>query len=133
MLTTKDMGVSGANTAGKSPSLGSIVARQLGPRDRGMPAYASVPVASSIGLSPGYFAGNMIGAQYDPFQTGGGQHSHAQTYAERREAQILIATYTIPRLRFSEFQLSWPMIELMCSWQASRSRYYSALGMAGCW
>ncbi len=71
MLTAKDMGVSGGNTAGKFPSLGSIVARQLGPRDRCMPAYASVPVASSIGLSPGYFAGNMIGAQYDPFQTGG--------------------------------------------------------------
>ena len=71
MLTTKEMGVSGANTAGKFPSIGSIVTQQLGPREVGMPAYASIPVASSIGLRPGYFGGNWIGAQYDPFETGG--------------------------------------------------------------
>lgn len=71
MLTSKDMGVSGANNAGKFPSLGSIVARERGPRRRDMPAYISVPVASSIGLSPGYFAGNWMGVEYDPFQTGG--------------------------------------------------------------
>jgi len=71
MLTTKDMGVSGANNVGKFPSLGSVVARERGPRRRDMPAYISVPVASSIGLSPGYFAGNWMGVEYDPFQTGG--------------------------------------------------------------
>lgn len=71
MLTTKEMGVSGANNEGKFPSIGSIVAKQLGPKQRGMPAYASVPSASSIGLSPGYFGGNWLGNQYDPFQTGG--------------------------------------------------------------
>jgi len=71
MLTSKDMGVSGASNAGKFPSLGSIVARERGPRRRDMPAYISVPVASSIGLSPGYFAGNWMGVEYDPFQTGG--------------------------------------------------------------
>ncbi|MBX3414893.1 MAG: DUF1501 domain-containing protein [Pirellulales bacterium] len=71
MLTTKDMGVSGANTSGKFPSLGSIVARERGPRRRDMPAYISVPLASSIGLSPGYFAGNWMGVEFDPFQTGG--------------------------------------------------------------
>lgn len=71
MLTAKNMGVSGANNKGKFPSLGSIAARTLGPRRRGMPAYISVPVASSIGLRPGYFGGNWLGAQYDPFQTGG--------------------------------------------------------------
>lgn len=71
MLTTKNMGVSGANNTGKFPSLGSIITQQLGARRRGMPAYVSVPVASSIGLRPGYFGGNWLGAQYDPFQTGG--------------------------------------------------------------
>src|SRR5690606_23317080 len=71
MLTGKSKNVSGANTAGKFPSIGSIVAKQRGPNQRGMPAYIAVPVASSIGLSPGYFAGNWLGAQYDPFQTGG--------------------------------------------------------------
>ena len=40
-----------------------------------MPAYAAVPVASSIGLNPGYFGGNWLGAQYDPFQTDGDPNS----------------------------------------------------------
>lgn len=71
MLTSKNMGVSGANNTGKFPSIGSIITRESGPRRRGMPAYISVPVASSVGLNPGYFGGNWIGAQFDPFQTGG--------------------------------------------------------------
>lgn len=71
MLTTKNMGVSGANNSGKFPSIGSIVTSQLGPRHRGMPSYISVPVASSIGLRPGYFGGNWLGGENDPFQTGG--------------------------------------------------------------
>jgi hypothetical protein len=71
MLTGKDLGVGGANTAGRFPSLGSIVARQRGPNRRGMPAYIAVPIAASIGLVPGYFGGNWLGAEYDPFQTGG--------------------------------------------------------------
>jgi len=71
MLTAKNMGVSGANNKGKFPSIGSIITRELGSRQRGMPSYVSVPVASSIGLRPGYFGGNWLGAQYDPFQTGG--------------------------------------------------------------
>lgn len=71
MLTSKDMGVSGANNTGKFPSLGSIIGQQRGPREVGMPAYVSVPVASSIGLRPGYFGANWLGVEYDPFQTGG--------------------------------------------------------------
>ncbi|MCA9213917.1 MAG: DUF1501 domain-containing protein [Planctomycetales bacterium] len=71
MLTTKDMGVSGANTTGRFPSIGSIVARQREHIDTEVPHYASVPVASSIGLRPGYFGGNWLGAQFDPFQTEG--------------------------------------------------------------
>jgi hypothetical protein len=68
MLTTKSLG---ANNDGTFPSIGSIVARERGPRRSGMPSYISVPVASSIGLRPGYFGGNWMGMQYDPFQTGG--------------------------------------------------------------
>ncbi|MFN0198284.1 MAG: DUF1501 domain-containing protein [Planctomycetaceae bacterium] len=71
MLTTKNMGVSGANAAGKFPSLGSLIAMKRGSRIEGMPPYIAVPSASSIGLSPGYFGGNYLGVQYDPFQTGG--------------------------------------------------------------
>jgi hypothetical protein len=71
MLTTKDMNVSGAQNAGKFPSLGSIVARERGARHPSMPSYVAVPYASSIGLVPGYFGGNFLGVQYDPFQPGG--------------------------------------------------------------
>jgi hypothetical protein len=71
MLTAKDMGVSGANTEGKFPSIGAIAARELGPRARGLPAYVAIPSAASIGLSPGYFSGHFLGAQHNPFSTGG--------------------------------------------------------------
>lgn len=75
MLTSKDMGVSGANNTGKFPSIGSVITREMGSRRPGMPSYISVPVASSIGLRPGYFGGNWLGVQYDPFQTGGDPNS----------------------------------------------------------
>ena len=71
MLTTKDMGVSGANNTGKFPGIGAVVHREAGARRRGMPGYVAVPHASSIGLTPGYFGGNFLGATHDPFQTGG--------------------------------------------------------------
>jgi hypothetical protein len=71
MLTGKDMGVSGANTPQKFPSIGAIAARELGARKVGMPAYPAVPHAASIGLNPGYFGAHFLGVQHDPFQTGG--------------------------------------------------------------
>ena len=71
MLTAKDMGVSGANNAGKLPGIGAIVDREVGARKRGMPAYVGAPHAASIGLVPGYFGGNFLGAQHNPFQPGG--------------------------------------------------------------
>jgi Protein of unknown function (DUF1501) len=71
MLTTKDMGVSGANNAGRFPGIGSIVAREAGPRRPGMPAYVGVPTVSSIGLTPGYFGANFLGHRYNPFQVQG--------------------------------------------------------------
>jgi hypothetical protein len=71
MLTAKDMGVSGANNAGKFPGIGAIVSREIGARRFGMPGYVAVPYAASIGLVPGYFAGHMLGVQHDPFATGG--------------------------------------------------------------
>ncbi|MCI0462702.1 MAG: DUF1501 domain-containing protein [Gemmataceae bacterium] len=81
MLTAKNMGVSGANTEGKFPSIGAIVSRELGPRQRGLPAYVAVPHASSIGLNPGYFGGHFLGAQHNPFQPGG--DPNAPTFAVR--------------------------------------------------
>jgi hypothetical protein len=71
MLTTKDMGVSGANNETKFPSIGAIVNRELGARQRGMPGYVAVPYGMSIGLRPGYFGGHMLGQQHNPFETPG--------------------------------------------------------------
>jgi len=69
MLTAKDMGVSGAATDQKFPGIGAIVQRELGPRQPGVPGYVAIPIAASIGLRPGYFAGHMLGAMYNPFET----------------------------------------------------------------
>src|SRR5947207_2742612 len=69
MLTAKDMGVSGLTNSPRFPGLPAIVARELGPRQYGMPAHVAVPYASSVGLTPGYFGGHFLGAKYDPFAT----------------------------------------------------------------
>ena len=36
-----------------------------------MPPYVAVPYAASIGLRPGYFGANYVGAAYNPFETDG--------------------------------------------------------------
>jgi hypothetical protein len=69
MLTAKDLGVSGANTAQKFPGIGAVVNRELGPREAGLPGYVAVPYGMSIGIRPGYFGGHMLGAQHNPFET----------------------------------------------------------------
>ncbi len=74
MLTGRG-GASGADTTGKYPSFGSIASRVCGSRRSGMPAYASVPYASSIGLRPGYFGANYVGREFNPFETGGDPNS----------------------------------------------------------
>lgn len=74
MLTGRG-GVSGANKAGQYPSIGSIATKVLGSRQPGVPAYVSVPYGMSIGLRPGYFGGNYLGVQHDPFETGSDPNS----------------------------------------------------------
>lgn len=69
MLTTRQM-TSGGREA-SYPSVGAIATKVCGSRDPLMPPYVSVPYASSIGRRPGYFAGNYLGRQYDPFETNG--------------------------------------------------------------
>lgn len=69
MLTGRG-GVSGAMNAGKYPFVGGIATKLTGPRQPGMPANVGIPYSMSIGLRPGYFGGNYLGVQHDPFQVG---------------------------------------------------------------
>lgn len=61
-------GPNGANTAGKSPGIGAIAGAVCGPRKPGIPPYVAVPHAASVGLRPGYFGGNYLGARTNPFE-----------------------------------------------------------------
>lgn len=70
MLTGRG-GVNGLNTQGKSPFFGSVATRMTGSRQPGMPPYVAVPYGMSIGLRPGYFGANYIGASHNPFETEG--------------------------------------------------------------
>lgn len=70
MLTGRG-GVSGADTQGKYPFIGSIATKSTGSRQPGMPPYVAVPYGMSIGLRPGYFGANYVGAAYNPFETEG--------------------------------------------------------------
>lgn len=70
MLTGRD-GVNGAQTAQKSPFFGSVATKLTGPRSQGMPACVGIPYAMSIGLRPGYFGGNYLGVENNPFETEG--------------------------------------------------------------
>lgn len=69
MLTGRNAGVSGGRNAGKYPFWGSIATKMLGSRQPGMPANVAIPYAMSIGLRPGYFGGNYLGVEHNPFET----------------------------------------------------------------
>src|SRR5438876_4554115 len=94
MLTTKDMGVSGANNTPRFPGIGAIVSHQVGARRPGIPGYVAVPSAASIGLVPGYFGGHMLGAHHNPFQTNADPNSPSFSVQNLNLAQGL----TLPRL-----------------------------------
>ncbi len=70
MLTGRG-GVSGANNVGLYPFIGAVATKVTGPRRPGLPAHVAVPYASSIGLRPGYFGGNYLGNEHNPFETDG--------------------------------------------------------------
>jgi hypothetical protein len=71
MLTGKLSGVNGLNNASRSPFIGSMATAVAGSRKPGLPANVAVPYAMSIGLRPGYFGGNYLGPQHNPFETEG--------------------------------------------------------------
>ncbi len=76
MLTSRG-GASGADTAGRYPSIGSIATKMTGARKPGMPPYVAVPYAASIGLRPGYFGANYLGIEHNPFETEGDPNAEA--------------------------------------------------------
>jgi hypothetical protein len=94
MLTGRGAGVSGVNNTGKFPFFGSIATSQTGPRTAGMPANVAVPYAMSIGLRPGYFGGNYLGLEHNPFETEG--DPNAQNFAVRNMG--LTGGLTVDRL-----------------------------------
>ncbi len=69
MLTSKAMGVSGANNGQQFPGINAIVHRELGSRREGVPGNVAIPYGMSIGLRPGYFGGHLLGHQHNPFET----------------------------------------------------------------
>lgn len=71
LMLTGRPGATGADTPGKFPFFGSAATLLTGPRKPGMPAYAAVPYAASIGLRPGYFGANYLGVSHNPFETDG--------------------------------------------------------------
>ena len=85
MLTGRG-GVSGADNHGRFPFVGSIATKLTGPRRTGMPANVAIPYAMSIGLRPGYFGGNYIGAENNPFETEG--DPNAATFKVKNLSQI---------------------------------------------
>lgn len=70
MLTGRAAGVSGGQKAGKYPGIGAIATKVVGSRQPGIPAYVGVPYSMSIGIRPGYFGGNYLGAEHNPFEVG---------------------------------------------------------------
>ncbi len=69
MLTSKAMGVSGANNGQQFPGINAIVHRELGSRREGVPGNVAIPYGMSVGLRPGYFGGHLLGHQHNPFET----------------------------------------------------------------
>jgi hypothetical protein len=70
-MITGRTGASGADTTGKSPGIGAIAAKVCGPRKNGIPPHVAIPYSMTVGIRPGYFAGNYLGRQYDAFEPNG--------------------------------------------------------------
>ncbi len=71
MLTGRHSGVSGVSNSQRMPFIGAYATKVLGSRKPGVPASVAVPYAMSIGLRPGYFGGDFLGPQHNPFETEG--------------------------------------------------------------
>jgi hypothetical protein len=93
-ILTGRPGASGKDQDGKYPGINCIAAKMCGARKPGMPAQVALPHAMTVGLRPGYFGGNYLGRQYDPFEPGG--DPNAEKY--QVENLGLAAGMTVERL-----------------------------------
>lgn len=64
-------GSTAVDLAPQYPSAGSVVARLMGAKKTGMPAYVGLPRTHSIGLAPGYHGAAYLGVAYNPFDASG--------------------------------------------------------------
>lgn len=95
MLTGR-FGSNAANLPQMYPSVGSYIARCLGPNQPGLPAYVGLPSAQSVYLFPGYMGSAYLGAQYNPFDVDREQRYLGANYNIRigtpRQLQCVLQT-----------------------------------------
>ena len=65
-MLTGYLGSNAVNLAPQYPSVGSIIAKEKGPRRPGMPAYVGLPNTHSVGLVPGYHGAAYLGRGVQP-------------------------------------------------------------------
>src|SRR4051794_37514082 len=71
-----------ARNAPQKPSFGSVIARAVGPRSPGMPAYVTIPRSEAFG----YQGALYLGAAYQPFEVG----------ADPNSADFRVANLSLP-------------------------------------
>lgn len=95
MLTGK-FGSTTVNPTPVYPSIGSYVAKLLGPNQPGLPAYVGLPSAQSIFLFPGYMGAAYLGQAYNPFEVDREQrylhHGYNVRIGTPRRLQNLLST-----------------------------------------
>ncbi len=70
-MLTGYLGSNAVNKAPQYPSAGAIVARLIGAKTPGMPAYVGLPRTHSVGIAPGYHGAAYLGSSYNPFNADG--------------------------------------------------------------
>ncbi len=70
-MLTGYLGSNAANQTPMYPSAGSVIARLMGPKREGLPAYVGLPNTHSVGIRPGYHGGAYLGHAFDPFMADG--------------------------------------------------------------
>ena len=74
-MTLTGWDLPGASVANKSrnttsPSIGSVAARTLGPRQPALPAYVTIPHSGQLGTRVHYASAGLLGSAYEPLDSG---------------------------------------------------------------